>query len=299
MTRAQGRGHAGAWLAWYLAALLIASGSVHPLVTVGVLGAACAIVLTHVPPGERGPFRIVLLLGGCFIAIRVLLFTLTGRAGATPLLHLPELRLPGLLGGLRIGGTLSAEVAVHELAEGFRLCAILAATGAFAAVTDVADLVRLAPRRLRRAGVVLQIAVAFLPALAASAREVREAQRMRGVRVRGLRSAVPVIVPVLAGALERAFLLAESLHTRGFDRAQPTRLRHRSLTGVDRLAGAAACVAGVIGILAARTAAGSWSAYPMLSWPAADPLLLVAPLLLLAPAVLAPVPSATPITEAA
>lgn len=272
--------HAGAWLAWYAAALLVASGSIHPFVSVGVITAAILVVTTVCPRPERGPFRLLLVLGVAFIALRVLLFTLTGRAGATTLVRIPEVTLPGILGGLRFGGALSAEVAANELLEGLRLCAILAATGAFVAVTDLVDLVRLAPRRLRRAGIVVQIAVAFLPSLAASVRDVREAQRARGLRIRGLRSAVPTIVPVVAGALDRAFQLAESLHARGFDRPHPSRYRHRSWSRADTILASLSVAAVVAGTVAARTLAGAWSPYPILGWPPSEPLLLAAPMLL-------------------
>lgn len=280
------RGHAAAWSVWWIAALVVASSSAHPLVTLGVLGAAIAAVAIRVPPGERGPFRVLLTLGAVFVLLRVALFTLTGRAGETVLLELPELQLPALLGGIRLGGALSAEVAANELAEGLRLFAILAATGAFVAVIEVADLIRLLPSRLRRVGLVLQIALAFLPALVASVREVREAQRIRGVRVRGLRSAVPIIVPVLAGALDRSFALAEALHARGIEREGATRMRARTPTRSELVVAVSAGIALVAGSLAARTPAGSWRAYPALAWPDASPLLLVAPLLLLVPLLL-------------
>lgn len=273
-------GHAGAWLTWYVASLIVASSSVHPLVSLGTITAALTIVAARTTRDDRGPFKIMLLLGIAFIALRVVLFTLTGRAGATTLITLPELRLPALLGGIRIGGALSAEVAANELVEGVRLCAILATTGVFIAVTDVIELVRLAPKRLRRTGIIIQIAVAFIPSLAASIREVGEAQRARGVRVRGLRSAVPMIVPVMAGALDRAFTLSTALHTRGFDRPDPSRA-HRAFTRSDRVLLTASIAAAVLAFLAARTPSGAWSPYPILAWPPTELILIAAPMLLM------------------
>jgi len=283
-------GHAGAWLCWYVAALFVASSSVHPLVSLGTITAALTIVAACTTREDRGPFKVMLLLGVAFIGLRVALFTLTGRAGATTLITLPELRLPDLLGGIRVGGALSAEVATNELVEGLRLCAILAATGAFVAVTDVIELVRLAPKRLRRVGVIVQIAVAFIPSLAASIREVREAQRARGLRVRGVRSAVPMIVPVMAGALDCAFTLATSLHTRGFDRPDPSRA-HRPFTRADRVLLATSVSAAGFAVLAARTDAGAWGPYPFLTWPPTELIVLAAPMLLMLHLVLPSQPS--------
>jgi energy-coupling factor transport system permease protein len=47
-------------------------------------------------------------------------------------------------------------------------------------------------------------------------REIREAQASRGFRLRGPRDALPIVVPLLAGGLERSFTLAEALEARAF-----------------------------------------------------------------------------------
>lgn len=273
--------HPGAWLLWAISAVLVASSSVHPVLTLGTLGVALVVALSFSEPGARGPLRLMLSLGIVFISIRVLLFTLTGRAGNTTLVSMPELKLPAFLGGLRLGGDLNLEVFATELADGARLLAILAVTGALVTVTDVSRLVRLLPRVLRHAGLVVQIAISFIPSLADSAREVREAQAARGIRVTRIRGSLSVVLPVLSAAVDRAFALAETLASRGFERATWLRYRIDSWAWRDTVMASGGLVGSIAAILVARSESGAWTAYPVASWPQVEPMMLL-PLIMLA-----------------
>ncbi|HOA92648.1 MAG TPA: acetate--CoA ligase family protein, partial [Quisquiliibacterium sp.] len=82
---------------------------------------------------------------------------------------------------------------------------------------------------LHQAGVVSSIALTFVPQLIVSARDIREAQRIRGHRFRGRRDMLPLIVPLLTMALERAIGLAESMESRGFGDGTAEGHRHRGV----------------------------------------------------------------------
>ena len=60
------------------------------------------------------------------------------------------------------------------------------------------------------------IAVAFVPTMVATWQSIREAQQVRGHKVRGIRDLLPLLMPLLVTALERAMNLAESMEARGF-----------------------------------------------------------------------------------
>jgi energy-coupling factor transport system permease protein len=62
----------------------------------------------------------------------------------------------------------------------------------------------------------VSVAITFVPQMVLSARQIREAQRIRGHRFRGLRDLLPLILPLLASGLERAIQLAEAMEARGF-----------------------------------------------------------------------------------
>jgi energy-coupling factor transporter transmembrane protein EcfT len=63
------------------------------------------------------------------------------------------------------------------------------------------------------------VAFAFVPQTVAAFYEIREAQAARGYRPRGVRGFVPIIVPLLAGGMDRALTLAEALESRAFGSA--------------------------------------------------------------------------------
>jgi energy-coupling factor transport system permease protein len=72
------------------------------------------------------------------------------------------------------------------------------------------------PGFLYQAGIVTGIAVAFVPQMVATWQAIREAQQVRGHKVRGLRDLLPLLLPLLVTGLERAMNLAESMEARGF-----------------------------------------------------------------------------------
>ena len=197
------------WLGAGLATLFILD---HPAVDLLVIAAAGANAYAA---GSAGPFRILVLVGVSVLIIRTILYSLTGHTGDHVLFVLPQVELPVLLGGATLGGRVTAEVVLTGAVEGLRFTAVAACFGAFLASTTVIEVIRLLPRFVFEAGLVLNIAMAFVPQLARSARGIREAQKMRGAG----RSPRPAVIPLLASALERATSLAEAMDSRGYGRA--------------------------------------------------------------------------------
>ena len=72
------------------------------------------------------------------------------------------------------------------------------------------------PGFIHGVGVVTGIAVGFVPQMVTSWQAIREAQQVRGHKVRGVRDVLPLVMPLLVTALERARQLAESMEARGF-----------------------------------------------------------------------------------
>jgi len=65
------------------------------------------------------------------------------------------------------------------------------------------NFVRLTPRFLRQAGLVVSIMLAFVPQTVRSFHQVREAQAIRGHRLRGVRDLTALLVPLMTDSLER------------------------------------------------------------------------------------------------
>ncbi|HVL80511.1 MAG TPA: energy-coupling factor transporter transmembrane component T [Actinomycetota bacterium] len=202
--------------------------------------ALATVLLVHLAsPPDASPVgravRTFLVAGAVLLVLRLAFTGLLPNPGRTVLLTLPQLRVAGL----RLGGPLTAEVLAEAGAEGLRLMVVLAAFGVFNARVDLSALLRSVPPVLREVGLVVGIAASFVPGLLATARDVRDAQRMRGQR--GLRTLAPSLaVPILGRTLERSFMLAESMDARGYGAASGP-----APTPLPAAAGAAAMVAGV------------------------------------------------------
>ena len=92
--------------------------------------------------------------------------------------------------------------------------------GAFNAVVSHSELVQSTPRAFYEVGLVVVVALAFVPSTLSAISDVRDADRARtGGRVIRRGRLLRQIVPVLELGLERAVTLAESMDARGFARA--------------------------------------------------------------------------------
>ncbi len=160
--------------------------------------------------------------------------------------------------------------------------------GTFNAVTDPFGLVRLAPKHFstsprsqRRSRCRSRRGPS--PAFA----KVREAQRLRGLPVGGLRTLSSLAVPVLERGIEEAGTLAESMDARGHGRGTRSRYRPQLWTTAS-IAIACTAVLAAAAFLVASTG-GRVVLHPAtqpLSLPAPEPLLLAAIALLALPGVL-------------
>ena len=86
--------------------------------------------------------------------------------GTTVLLELPGITLPSWLAGIRLGGTLMLEPALHALYEGLRLAAIIVAVGAASSLASPHRLLKSIPAAVYEVGVSVVVATTFLPQLA-------------------------------------------------------------------------------------------------------------------------------------
>jgi hypothetical protein len=117
---------------------------------------------------------------------------------------------------------------------------------------------RATPAFLFHAGVIISIAVTFVPQMVLGAKEIRQAQRIRGHRFRGIRDLLPLILPLLARA-QRAIQLAETMEARLWKRRGPISGRRALLGPVSGGAAGAAGRAVNCGLPARRACgAGPW-----------------------------------------
>ncbi len=224
--------HTMAWVTWLAAAALSAFVMRNPLYLVLILGASWIVYSAlgrSSPIGSSwGSFA---KIGLFFLALTIPFHALSNHLGAIVLFRLPA-NWP------IVGGSITLEAVIAGAVNGLSLLTILTVFAAFNAVVDHYQLLRSTPSFLFQAGVVVSIAITFVPQMVISAKEIRQAQRIRGHRIRGVRDLLPLVLPLLANGLERAIQLAETLESRGFaGTAAPISQRRTNLTRMGTVAG--------------------------------------------------------------
>lgn len=199
------------WAMWTVAVSLPALFSRNPFYLMLAL-LAVAVIRSHIEEDNLSRTLPVWRLGMFMIVVAVLWNALTVHYGETLLLTLPA-ALP------LIGGRVTLEAVVFGFTNGLAVWLFFAAFSTFSLAVTPYQMLSLAPRVLRHAGLVVSIALSFFPQALRSAREVREAQAVRGYRPRRLRDLSATIIPLLLNGLEDAAQLAEAMEARGYGRA--------------------------------------------------------------------------------
>jgi energy-coupling factor transport system permease protein len=171
-----------------------------------------------VDSGEQMTFLSPLRFGLIIVTTASLFNMAMVHVGATVLVTLPAW-IP------LIGGAWTLEALVFGALNGIALTGLFAGFTVINRVVPVRSLLRLTPRAFYPVAVVVSIAVTFAPTTLQQIQQVREAQAVRGHRLRGVRSWLPLVVPLLEGGMERSLQLAEAMVARGFASGAETQER--------------------------------------------------------------------------
>ncbi len=206
--------HPVAWVIW-LAAILIVLTSTRNPIYLGMILLFIALVRlvqrparaaeSGVPTVEISVWRFGLVV----VSLSALINALMVHVGDHVLFTIPTW-VPLL------GGPVTLEAIVFGLLNGLLLTGLFAAFSVVNRVIPMRAALRLVPRAYYPVAVVTSIAVTFVGTTLREIQQIREAQAVRGHRMRGARSWLPVIVPLLEGGMERSLQLAEAMTARGF-----------------------------------------------------------------------------------
>lgn len=181
------------------------------MILMGVVGVQYAATSVR-HPQERG-WGVLLRMAFWLVLFVIPFNALSIHAGSHVLLRLPD-RWP------LVGGIVTWEGVVAGVVNALGLFTLMLLFARFNLEISQAQLLRLTPAFLYEAGLVLSIGLTFVPQMMVSAQEIREAQRVRGHRMRRVRDALPFVMALLTTGLEKSFALAESMESRGFGRAR-------------------------------------------------------------------------------
>lgn len=223
--------HTATWVLWLAAALLPAMLTKNPLYLIVLLA---AVAVNYGTIGSNSPlagsWRVFLKAGLVLVTFGAVFNILASHHGETVFLTVPRLlvRVRSVT-FLDLGGEMSFEALAYGFANGLNLVTILLVFATFNVMADHHQLLRSVPTFLYQMGMITSIAIAFVPQMMSSLKEIREAQAIRGHRFRGIRDLLPLFVPLLTSGLERAIQLAESMEARGFGSIARPASRERAL----------------------------------------------------------------------
>jgi energy-coupling factor transport system permease protein len=239
--------HSGSWACWLAAAMFGALSTRNPFYLLLVIAAAL-IVRNAINTRQRAANQGIAGASGFQSAplirlvvtvtlVAALFKGLSYHIGQTVLFNIPDW-LPVLGGPATLEGLASAGI------DALQLLAVLAVFTAFSAGADYYALLRSVPAAMHGAGLITSIAITFVPQTIERWSEIREAQSLRGHRVRRVTDLLPLVMPLLAGGMERSMNLAEAMESRGFSRSSAKRTLSPLLVQLGLAGGLAITLAG-------------------------------------------------------
>jgi energy-coupling factor transport system permease protein len=221
-----------------LAALAAAALLADRVASVAVIAAVLFVVCLFGPRGRRKLYLAGALVSGLGVFV-VTPFVAT--VGWHVIWSGPTVPVLGQLDVTR-------EELHNGLFQGLRLSAVALAFAAYALLLDHDRLVQSA-RFARRSVLAIALATRLVPTLERDAAGLVEALRGRGVEVTGVRGRGRMLVPLLAGSLERSLNLAEAMEARGYGRPGATRALQASWGVAEQAALAGSVLIVAIGAL--------------------------------------------------
>lgn len=237
--------HSGSWACWLAAAMFAALSTRNPFYLALIIAAALTVryaINNKQQAGSEqaasGMQSTALLRLVVIVTLIVALFKgLSYHIGATVLFNVPDW-LPVLGGPATLEGLASAGI------DALQLLTVLAVFTAFSTGADYYALLRSVPAAMHGAGLITSIAITFVPQTVERWSEIREAQSLRGHHVRRATDLLPLVMPLLAGGMERSMNLAEAMEARGFSRSTAKRALPPMLVQLGLAGGLAVALAG-------------------------------------------------------
>jgi energy-coupling factor transport system permease protein len=241
--------HPYTWTLWLVAGMsmvLLTRNPLYLLILLVAAGLLYAVLLQEAaqhgnsaasqqPLAWRVIVRLALFLWG----FTILFNALTVHVGPHILFTLPRWPV--------IGGPITLEALVYGFVTGLNFVSLILLFAIYNSVLGPHDILRMIPGFAYQTGVAISIAISFVPQTVVAWSEIREAQRLRGHRVKGWRDTLPLFISLLSHGLDRAIQLAESMDARGFGgRILPANPRQMWLVRSSALLGLLLMLAGLI-----------------------------------------------------
>jgi len=210
--------HPHAWLLWCLS-IVVGASTTTSFWILCTLSISCCLIAYRFRCNleNRNAITIALTLGLFTLIVRLVVAIVFGvKIPGHVLLTLPEIVLPHWLAGISIGGAITLEKLQLIANSSFPLITLILGFGAFASLISPREFLKTLPKNFHNLGMVIVVAINFIPQLTENIQRVRLAQQLRGKSSKKLemirRSAIPVLEESLMGSSQ----LAATMESRGF-----------------------------------------------------------------------------------
>jgi energy-coupling factor transporter transmembrane protein EcfT len=117
---------------------------------------------------------------------------------------------------LLIGGDITLESLIYGAINGLIIGSLYLSFNILNLALSVKQMSRLIPRAFHPIGMTATLALTFFPSIQQRAREIKEAQLIRGNPMKKISDWLPILLPLIVTSLEDAIILSESMTSRGF-----------------------------------------------------------------------------------
>lgn len=199
-----------AWVAWMIVSLVFLLSTRNPFY---LLISTVLLLLLGQNLANKKDQTAWVVQNFRFLTTMILLSTLINalftHVGQAVLFTIPE-QWP------LVGGNITLESIAYGAINGLVIGNIYLLFNIFNQALSIQQITRLIPRAFHSIAMIVTIALTFFPSIQERTREIKEAQMIRGNPMKKAADWLPILMPLLITSLEKAFLLSESMTTRGF-----------------------------------------------------------------------------------
>lgn len=133
---------------------------------------------------------------------------------------------------LLIGGAITLESMVNGAINGLIIGSLYLTFNIINLSLSIKQLTQLIPGAFYSIAMIVTVALTFFPSIQQRAKEIKEAQMIRGNPMKKISDWIPIFVPLLVTSLEKAILLSESMTARGFAPQQKSKSTDNLILGL-------------------------------------------------------------------
>lgn len=205
------------WILWLVAVMVVLLSTRNPIYLILLL--ASLFILGHRLARDKKIHSWVIpnlrfLLTMIFLS--TIINGLFSHIGSSVLFTLPQ-------GWPLIGGNITLESLAYGVINGLVIGALYIMFNVLNLALSIKQITRLIPRAFHPMATMITISLTFFPSIQQRAREIKEAQMIRGNQMKKISDWLPILIPLLVTSLENAILLSESMTARGFHKQSDLR----------------------------------------------------------------------------